>query len=38
MDPGYHPACYEDVDLCLGIRSLRQRVLFEPRSRLRQRG
>jgi GT2 family glycosyltransferase/glycosyltransferase involved in cell wall biosynthesis len=35
MDPGYHPAYYEDVDLCLGIRSLGQRVLFEPRSRMR---
>ena len=35
MDPDYHPAYYEDVDLCLGIRSLQQRILFEPRSRVR---
>ena len=35
MDPGYHPAYYEDVDLCLGIRALGQQVLFEPRSRVR---
>ena len=35
MDPGYHPAYYEDVDLCLGIHALRQQVLFEPRSRVR---
>ena len=35
MDPAYHPAYYEDVDLCLGIRSLGQQVLFEPRSRVR---
>jgi len=35
MDPGYHPAYYEDVDFCLGIRALGQQVLFEPRSRVR---
>ena len=35
MDPGYHPAYYEDVDLCLGIHALGQQVLFEPRSRVR---
>ena len=35
MDVGYHPAYYEDVDLCLAIRALGQRILFEPRSRVR---
>jgi GT2 family glycosyltransferase/glycosyltransferase involved in cell wall biosynthesis len=35
MDADYHPAYYEDVDLCLGIRALGQRILFEPRSRVR---
>ena len=35
MDPEFHPAYYEDVDLCLGIHALRQEVLFEPRSRVR---
>ena len=35
MDPSFHPAYYEDVDLCLGIHALGQQVLFEPRSRVR---
>ena len=35
FDPSYHPAYYEDVDLCLAIHALGQRVLFEPRSRVR---
>ena len=35
MDDGYHPAYYEDVDLCLRIHALGQRILFEPRSRVR---
>ena len=35
MDTGYHPAYYEDVDLCLAIRAQGQHVLFEPRSRVR---
>jgi glycosyltransferase involved in cell wall biosynthesis len=34
-DPQYHPAYYEDVDLCLAIRARGQQVLFEPRSRVR---
>jgi GT2 family glycosyltransferase/SAM-dependent methyltransferase len=35
MDPEFHPAYYEDVDLCLSIHALGQQVLFEPRSRVR---
>ncbi len=35
FDEGYFPAYYEDVDLCLGIRSRGLRVLYEPRSRVR---
>jgi O-antigen biosynthesis protein len=32
FDERYFPAYNEDVDLCLGIRSLGQRVLYQPRS------
>ncbi|MBV9406890.1 MAG: glycosyltransferase family 2 protein, partial [Acidobacteriaceae bacterium] len=36
FDPSFYPAYYEDVDLCLAIRHrFGQRVLYEPRSRLR---
>jgi GT2 family glycosyltransferase len=35
FDGEYHPAYYEDVDLCLGIRRLGQQILYEPRSRVR---
>jgi GT2 family glycosyltransferase/glycosyltransferase involved in cell wall biosynthesis len=35
MDEDYHPAYYEDVDLCLGIQALGQHILYEPRSRVR---
>jgi GT2 family glycosyltransferase len=34
FDPDYHPAYYEDVDLCLALRALGREVLFEPRSRV----
>ena len=34
FDPGYHPAYYEDVDLCLALRAKGYDVLFEPRSRV----
>lgn len=34
FDPAYHPAYYEDVDLCLGLRRLGLHVLLEPRSRV----
>ena len=30
LDPRYSPACYEDVDLCMSIRSLDLRVLYQP--------
>jgi GT2 family glycosyltransferase len=32
MDPGYFPAYYEDVDLCMKIQAGGQSILFEPRS------
>ena len=34
FDPEYHPAYYEDVDLCLALRAKGYDVLFEPRSRV----
>jgi len=34
LDPQYHPAYYEDVDMCLALRSLGRDVLLEPRSRV----
>jgi GT2 family glycosyltransferase/glycosyltransferase involved in cell wall biosynthesis len=34
FDAGYHPAYYEDVDLCLALRAQGYDVLFEPRSRV----
>jgi GT2 family glycosyltransferase len=34
FDPEYHPAYYEDVDLCLALREHGYVVLFEPRSRV----
>ncbi|CAN5680649.1 hypothetical protein BH18ACI4_BH18ACI4_14590 [soil metagenome] len=34
FDRRYAPAYYEDVDLCFGIRSLGQKVIFQPRSRV----
>jgi len=36
FDEGFYPAYYEDVDLCMALRHrLNQRVLYEPRSRIR---
>jgi GT2 family glycosyltransferase len=34
FDPEYHPAYYEDVDLCLSLHAKGYDVLFEPRSRI----
>ena len=34
FDAQYHPAYYEDVDLCLALRANGYDVLFEPRSRV----
>ncbi len=34
FDPGYHPAYYEDVDLCLALREHGYRVVYEPSARL----
>lgn len=34
FDRSYAPAYYEDVDLCFGIRSLGQKVIFQPLSRV----
>lgn len=35
MDEGYFPAYFEDADLCLAIRRIGWRVLYDPRSRVR---
>jgi GT2 family glycosyltransferase len=34
----YFPAYYEDVELCLSLRALGYRVLYQPRSRVRHHG
>ncbi|HEV7906003.1 MAG TPA: glycosyltransferase [Pyrinomonadaceae bacterium] len=34
FDPRYAPACYEDADICFGIRSLGCKVVYQPMSRL----
>ena len=34
FDDDYHPAYYEDVDLCLALRESGYQVLLEPRSRV----
>jgi len=34
FDPGYDPAYYEDVDLCLSLREHGYRVVYEPSARL----
>lgn len=34
FDSRYEPAYYEDVDLCMGLRSLGYRTLYEPRARV----
>lgn len=34
FDPRYSPAYYEDTDLCMGIRSLGHKVIYQPASRL----
>ncbi len=34
FDLGYHPAYYEDVDLCLSLREHGFRVVYEPSARL----
>jgi hypothetical protein len=35
MDENYFPAYFEDADICLSIRSIGFRVLYEPRSTIR---
>jgi GT2 family glycosyltransferase len=35
MDEGYHPAYYEDADLCLRLRRAGYRVVVDPRSSVR---
>ncbi len=35
FDRRYYPAYYEDVDLCLALRGLGHRVLYEPASQIR---
>lgn len=32
FDNRYAPGCYEDVDLCLGVKKLKQEVIYEPKS------
>jgi GT2 family glycosyltransferase len=34
FDRRYAPAYYEDADLCMGVRSLGYKVVYQPRSRL----
>jgi GT2 family glycosyltransferase len=34
FDRRYAPAYYEDTDLCMGVRSLGKRVIYQPASRL----
>ncbi|HEX8557382.1 MAG TPA: glycosyltransferase [Pyrinomonadaceae bacterium] len=34
FDRRYAPAYYEDTDLCMGVRSLGYKVVYQPRSRL----
>jgi GT2 family glycosyltransferase len=34
FDRRYAPGYYEDVDICFGIRSLGQKVIYQPASRL----
>lgn len=34
FDARYAPAYYEDVDLCFGVRSLGQKVVYQPASRV----
>jgi GT2 family glycosyltransferase len=35
MDEEYHPAYYEDVDLCFTLRARGLKVIYEPRARIR---
>src|ERR1700694_501176 len=35
FDEGYHPAYFEDTDLCMAMRKHGYRVVYEPRARLR---
>jgi GT2 family glycosyltransferase len=35
MDEEYHPAYYEDVDLCFTLRAKGLKIIYEPRSRIR---
>jgi len=34
FDPRYSPAYYEDTDLCMGVRQMGYKVLYQPASRL----
>jgi O-antigen biosynthesis protein len=34
FDRRYAPACYEDADLCMGVRSLGRKVVYQPASRI----
>ncbi|HYG12178.1 MAG TPA: glycosyltransferase, partial [Pyrinomonadaceae bacterium] len=34
FDRRYAPACYEDVDICFGVRSLGYKVMYQPMSRV----
>jgi GT2 family glycosyltransferase len=34
FDPIYSPISYEDVDICFGVRSLGQKVVYQPLSRV----
>lgn len=32
FDNRYAPGCYEDVDFCLGVKKLKQEVIYEPKA------
>jgi O-antigen biosynthesis protein len=32
FDAKYAPGCYEDIDLCLGVKKLKQEVVYDPRA------
>ena len=37
FDRRYAPACYEDADICFGVRSLGRKVIYQPMSRVTRR-